>query len=107
MESTPVPKGDGMSTFTFPGLWEGLMRHRRNDPAPSVRAAEAAYQFAGSQKEQMLACLKQFGRLSTHDLAEKTGLTIEQIGRRKKELERVGKVRVVSEDGRYSILEAV
>lgn len=82
-------------------------RYRSTDPAPSIRAAEAAPAFAGSHADRIVACLKLHGQRSTHEIAQIIGLSVVQIDRRKCELERAGRVRVVNESGKYSILEAV
>jgi len=83
------------------------VRHRRTDPAPSRLAAENSKRFADSHAGRILNCLRLHGQRSTHEIAQIIGLSVVQIDRRKAELERAGRVRVVNESGKYSILEAV
>lgn len=83
------------------------VRARRADPAPSKRAAVNAAKFADSHAGRILHALRLQGQMTTHQIAQCTGLTVVQVDRRKKELERAGLIRVVSEVGKFSTLEAL
>lgn len=83
------------------------IRARRRDPATSHRAAEQAEKFAASHAGRILAALLEHGDLSTHRIADLTGLTVVQVDRRAAELKAQGRVIVASDAGRYSVLRAV
>lgn len=81
---------------------EATMRVRATDPITSHLAAERASRFAGSHAERILAALRQAvdGQGSAEQIAHATGLTVVQAARRLPELQRDGKVRVATKDGR-------
>lgn len=83
------------------------VRARRSDPSTSQRAAVNAATFANSHSGRILHALRLHGQRTTHEIAQITGLTVVQVDRRKKELERAGLIRVVSEVGKFSTLEAL
>jgi hypothetical protein len=85
-----------------------LVRARKTDPPTSKRAALESVKFAESHAGRILRCLQLHGKRDTHQIAQITGLTVVQVGRRlQSELIQTGLVKVVDTSGKYSVLEAV
>ncbi|HEU4428117.1 MAG TPA: winged helix-turn-helix domain-containing protein [Myxococcota bacterium] len=66
------------------------LRARRTDPRPSHAAAAQAARFARSHAGRILAAVREYPGLTTHRLAEVTGLSVCQIDRRGIEMQRAG-----------------
>lgn len=92
---------------------EATMRARATDPITSHMAAERTSRFAGSHAVRIVAALQELGTGAAYEIGLLAGLSVEQVCRRLTELERDGKVQVVTEsgqvlhDGRYRMWEAV
>lgn len=65
-------------------------RARRSDPSTSHRAAADAERFSGTHAGRILVAVCDHDVLTTHQLAEVTGLSVVQCDRRGHELERDG-----------------
>lgn len=74
-------------------------RARRTDPATSHKAAEKAAAFAGSHCDRILAALDALGSATAHEVEKHTGLSVAQIDRRRHELVKAGKVRLLTHNG--------
>lgn len=59
---------------------------RNTDPQTSKQAAIKSDLFSGSHREKIMQALKNFGPMSPAEIAEKTGMTIVQIDRRRSEM---------------------
>ena len=86
---------------------------RAYDPMSSHGAAEHSAQFAGGHASRILTALQDEKSLTAGEMAECTGMTVEQICRRLPELERSGHTQVVQFEGAdllrngYRVWEAV
>lgn len=76
------------------------MRARSSDPATSHQAAANAAAFAGSQCVRILAALERLGSGTADDIGSACGLTVVQVDRRRKEMERAGLIRMLEIDGK-------
>ena len=72
---------------------------RANDPITSVMAGERAARFAGKHYPRILAALNDEKALTAGEIAQITGMSVEQVCRRLPELERERQVRVVQFEG--------
>jgi hypothetical protein len=87
-------------------------RARKRDPATSHVAAAKAARFSESHAGRIHIALMG-GPATAHELAERTGLTVVQIDRRRIEMIRAGFVRLLVVDGRvvsrngFEVWEAV
>lgn len=70
---------------------------RASDPLSSVMAAEGALRFAGTHRDRIRAALQEGGRMTAHEIADATGLTVVQVDRRLPELRQAGEARVCSD----------
>lgn len=70
-------------------------RARNTDPATSHMAAATVHYFAGGHHLRILGALQQYGPMSAHEIATKTGLSMVQVDRRVVELGRSGQAHVV------------
>ena len=77
-----------------------IRRARRTDPATSKAAAARATEFADSHAGRILAALDRIGTGTAHEIGEAAGLTVVQTDRRLPELERDGRVYVITQDGK-------
>jgi predicted transcriptional regulator len=75
-------------------------RARRSDPPTSHQAAFKAREFQVSHAGRALDALRRYGPLSTHEIADRTGLTVVQLDRRRNEMIAAGTVRLYKIDGR-------
>lgn len=72
---------------------------RAHDPQSSLSAAEQVAWFAGRHASRILAVLRDEKSLTAGEMAQCTGMTVEQICRRLPELERSGCTQVVQFEG--------
>jgi len=86
---------------------------RANDPMSSLSAMQRSARFAGKHATRIMAALRDEKSLTAGEMAQCTGMTVEQICRRLPELERSGLTQVVQfeqadllRDG-YRVWEAV
>lgn len=86
---------------------------RANDPISSVIAGERAALFAGKHYPRILAALDDEKSLTAGEMAQATGMSVEQVCRRLPELQARGQVQVVQFEGEdllrngYRVWEAV
>ncbi|UXC20162.1 hypothetical protein [Comamonas squillarum] len=86
---------------------------RAYDPVSSHCAAEHSARFADRHVSRIMAALQDEKSLTAGEMAECTGMTVEQICRRLPELERRGHTQVVQFEGAdllrngYRVWEAV
>lgn len=86
---------------------------RRSDPGTSHMAAKRAKNFADTHKGRILAAIQRCGHATAHSISCYTGLSIVQVDRRTKDLQRDGLIEVVQENGRdkmrgpYRVLRAI
>jgi predicted transcriptional regulator len=71
-----------------------MYRARNTDPVTSFMAADSAEEFAYNHSEQIIAGLKQHGRMGKSAIAEATGLDHSQVARRVKEIEGIGLIQL-------------
>lgn len=75
-----------------------LPRARRRDRSPSHVAAAKALRFQQSHAGRVLAVVCEAGSLTTHEIAQRTGLSVEAVDRRAAEMERAGLIFRVDAD---------
>lgn len=86
---------------------------RSKDPQTSKQAAIESDLFSGSHREKILQALTFFGPMSPAEIAEKTGMTVVQIDRRRSEMLLSRAIRKHKNDGQVlvrggcEVLEAV
>jgi len=86
---------------------------RASDPITSVIAGEGAALFAGKHYGRILAALDDEKTLTAGEMAQATGMSVEQVCRRLPELQARGQVQVVQFEGEdllrngYRVWEAV
>ncbi|TDS82608.1 hypothetical protein [Comamonas sp. JUb58] len=92
---------------------------RASDPITSVIAGERAALFAGNHCDRILAALADdlnppgWGGMTAGEMAQATGMSVEQVCRRLPELQARGQVQVVQFEGEdllrngYRVWEAV
>lgn len=86
---------------------------RASDPITSVIAGERAALFAGNHYGRILAALDDEKSLTAGEMAQATGMSVEQVCRRLPELQARGQVQVVQFEGEdllrngYRVWEAV
>jgi predicted transcriptional regulator len=73
---------------------------RKADPVTSQQAAFKAREFSTSHAARILDALRRFGPMSAHEIADRTGLSVVQVDRRRHEMIAVGTVRLYKVDGR-------
>lgn len=76
------------------------MRARRTDPESSHIAAANACEFAGTHAQRILAALEEISTGTAHEIAVESGLTVVQVDRRLCELERGGRVYILTMAGK-------
>lgn len=84
----------------IPAEHVGHRRARVSDPESSHVAAAGAERFAGSHVARILAALDSLGTGTAHEIAQRCGLTVVQVDRRRKEMEQAGQVYVLRQDGK-------
>jgi len=86
---------------------------RASDPITSVIAGERAGVFTGKHYARILAALNDEKTLTAGEMAQATGMSVEQVCRRLPELQARGQVQVVQFEGEdllrngYRVWEAV
>jgi len=73
-------------------------RARSTDPHTSHVAAMRARNFADTHANRIVEALKEHGRMSPVGIGGMTGLTVVQVDRRLVELQRAGRVQVVTDE---------
>ena len=72
---------------------------RRTDPLSSYIAADKAKEFSGTHREMIMDCISLLYQATAAELAEETGLTVEQVDRRIHELIKAGMLTVAQCNG--------
>lgn len=73
-----------------------MRRARATDPSTSHQAAARASLFAKGHACRILAALDELGSATAKEIAEHTGLQVVQVDRRRHELVKAGKVRLLT-----------
>ena len=73
---------------------------RKSDPSTSHAAAARVGEFRKMQHDTILRVLRHRGQLTAFDIAAFCALDAHEIGKRLSEMERVGLIRVVLNEGR-------
>lgn len=95
---TQSPSSISMGVNPFP-VCAQERRARATDPLTSHAAAARSAKFAESHASRILLAL-QYGAFNAEEIGAAAGLTVEQVCRRATELQRAGRIAVVStEDG--------
>ena len=72
---------------------------RRSDPETSHKAAARVAEFANGHHEQIVAVLREHGRLTVYEIASFCSLDAHRCGKRMNELQRMGLAAVATENG--------
>lgn len=73
------------------------LRARTTDPETSKKAAKRAALFAKGHASRILRALEDLGSGTAHEVAKETGLSVVQVDRRRHELVKAGKVRLLTD----------
>ena len=75
-----------------------MPRARSSDPSTSHHAAAMSVRFSNSHGNRIVEALKEHGRMSAQGIGGMAGLTVVQVDRRLVELQRAGRVQVVTDE---------